>query len=91
MPFTRRAWARLPVPGAYATTVTQPAHFRPYLLEQLRPLVDEFGATIQVGPSEQEMPYPYAMEDGDELALGGSVSAADSRAPFPDAAAVGSG
>ena len=38
-PFTRRAWAKFQVPGAYATTVTQPSFFRPYLLEQLRPTV----------------------------------------------------
>ena len=84
VPFTRRAWARLHVPGAYATTVAQPAHFRGYLLEQLRPLAGEFGAAISVGPGEQEMPYPYALEDGDELALsGGGVSAASARPPLP--------
>jgi AMP nucleosidase len=90
VPFTRRAWARLPVPGAYATTVTQPAEFRGYLLEQLRPLVAEYGAAISVGPGEQEMPYPYALEDGDELAAGG-VSAAElaRHFPTPNLAAVG--
>ena len=45
--FTRRAWAKFQAPGLYATTVTQPAFFRRYLLEQLRPLVAEFGATIR--------------------------------------------
>ena len=49
-------------PGAYATTVTQPAHFR-LLLEQLQPLAGEFGAAISVGPGEQNA-YPYALEDG---------------------------
>jgi AMP nucleosidase len=82
-PFTRRAWARLAVPGAYATTVTQPAHFRPYLLEQLRPLAAEYGAAISVGPGGQEMPYPFALEDGDELDLGGGASAAALARHFP--------
>ena len=45
MPFTRRAWGKLQTPGIYATTVTQPGFFRPYLLEQLRPLDEEYGAT----------------------------------------------
>jgi AMP nucleosidase len=84
VPSTRRAWARLPVPGAYATTVAQPAHFRGYLLEQLRPLAAEYGAAISVGPGEQEMPYPYALEDGDGPALGGGgVSAAGLARHFP--------
>ncbi len=47
-PVTRRAWGKFQAPGAYATTVTQPGFFRPYLLEQLRPLVAEYGASIQV-------------------------------------------
>ena len=34
VPFTRRAWAKLQVPGLHSTTVTQPAFFRRYLLEQ---------------------------------------------------------
>ena len=83
VPFTRRAWARLSVPGAYATTVTQPAHFRPYLLEQLRPLAAEYGAAISVGPGAQEMPYPYALEDGDELDAGGGATAAALARHFP--------
>ena len=37
IPITRRAWAKFQAPGVYATTVTQPGFFRPYLLEQLRP------------------------------------------------------
>ena len=47
--FTRRAWAKFQSPGRYSTTVTQPGFFRQYLLEQLRPLAEEFGATIEVG------------------------------------------
>ena len=53
MPFTRRAWAKFQVPGAYATTVTQPAFFRRYLLQQLHPLAEEYGAAITVRPCAQ--------------------------------------
>ncbi len=81
-PRTRRAWAKLQVPGDYATTVTQPAAFRPYLLQQLRPLIHEYSATLAVGLSTQEIPYPYVLEGGDELARGG-VSAAELARFFP--------
>ncbi len=82
MPTPRRAWAKFQEPGHYATTVTQPAHFRRYLLEQLRPLVAEYGARISVGRSGQEMPYPYVLETGDEFAPG-SQSAAELARYFP--------
>ncbi len=69
-PFTRRAWAKLSAPGIYATTVTQPDAFRSYLLQQLHPLVEEFGAVLAVRPSAQEIPYPYVLDAGDELFQG---------------------
>ena len=62
MPVTRRAWGKFQTPGTYATTITEPRHFRRYLLEQLRPLAAEYGAAIRVLPSRQEMPYPYVLE-----------------------------
>ena len=68
VPVTRRAWGKMQVPGVYATTVTQPGFFRPYLLEQLRPLVAEYGASVQVHVSDQEMPYPYVLDRAGELA-----------------------
>ena len=43
---TRRAYAKFQRPGVYATTVTHPRHFRRYLLEQLEPLVTEYGAHV---------------------------------------------
>jgi AMP nucleosidase len=52
------------------------------LLEQLRPLVAEYGASIDVGVSEQEMPYPYVLERGDELA-DSAASPADLARHFP--------
>ncbi len=79
---TRRAFAKFPTPGRYTTTIAQPAAFRAYLLEQLRPLTEEFGATLEVGPGAQEIPYPYVLERGDELALRG-VSAAELARHFP--------
>jgi AMP nucleosidase len=80
--FTRRAWAKFQAPGLYCTTVTQPAFFRRYLLEQLRPLAEEFGAQIEVGVSEQEIPYPFVTEAGDEF-IHGELSVAELAQHFP--------
>jgi AMP nucleosidase len=77
----RRAWAKFQSAGSYATTITQPAFFRGYLLEQLRPLSEEFGAIIEVLPGSQEIPYPYVLERGAEA--DGSVTAATLARHFP--------
>ena len=80
--FTRRAWAKFQTPGLYSTTITQPAFFRRYLLEQLRPLADEFGARIEVGISDQEIPYPFVTEAGDEF-IHGELSVSELARHFP--------
>jgi AMP nucleosidase len=69
-PSSARAFAKFSEAGVYTTTVTQPADFRAYLLEQLEPLVTEYGAMIEVGVGAQEIPYPYVIESGDELTRG---------------------
>ncbi len=89
-PATRRAWAKFQVAGSYATTVTQPAVFRSYLLEQLRPLIQDFGAHVEVGESDQEIPYPYVLERGDEFDREGVSAAVLARHfPAPSLTAVG--
>ncbi len=89
-PAANRAFAKFPEPGVYATTVTQPQAFRAYLLEQLRPLVGEFGASLEVGPSAQEIPYPYVFDRGDELGRGDATAAELARHfPTPLLSAVG--
>jgi AMP nucleosidase len=80
--YTTRAWAKLQTPGDYATTITQPSFFRAYLLEQLEPLVEEFGATLSVGVSDLEIPYPYVTEIGDEF-VRGEVQVDDLARVFP--------
>ena len=81
-PVNPRAFAKFSVPGLYTTTVTQPADFRAYLLEQLTPLYEEYGGEIGVGVGAQEIAYPYVFETGDELGRGGA-SAADLARYFP--------
>tara|TARA_R110000764_G_scaffold33224_5_gene74555 strand:- start:15483 stop:16955 length:1473 start_codon:yes stop_codon:yes gene_type:complete len=82
VPSTVRAYAKVQVPGTYSVTVTQPAAFRRYLLDQLRPLMSDFTVTIEVGSSQANIPYPYVVEQGDELGASG-VTAAELARVFP--------
>jgi AMP nucleosidase len=79
---TRRAFAKFQQPGIYETTVTHPRHFRSYLLEQLIPLVKEYGAEIEVGLSNREIPYPFVLERVEEIAKRG-VTAIELARYFP--------
>ena len=89
-PANPRAFAKFSTPGIYSTTVTQPEDFRAYLLEQLEPLVSEFGAEIEVGAGGQEIAYPYVFESGDELGRGGVIASDIARHfPAPSLSAVG--
>lgn len=82
LPSTVRAYARVQVPGTYSITVTQPRAFSRYLLEQLEPLLEDFTIRLEVGLSQQNIPYPYVVEQGDELA-GSGVTAAELARVFP--------
>src|SRR5471030_37343 len=82
VPLTTRAYAKVQLPGTYSVTVTHPSAFRKYLLEQLVPLMNDFTVKVHVGVSEQNIPYPYVVEQGDELAGSGVTAAALARV-FP--------
>ncbi|WP_241609279.1 AMP nucleosidase [Rosenbergiella australiborealis] len=57
-----RAWGRFTHAGTYSATVTQPALFRRYLTEQLEMLSHEYQFTLEVRPSNVEIPYPYVID-----------------------------
>ncbi|WP_252275073.1 AMP nucleosidase [Pseudomonas subflava] len=82
VPSSVRAYAKVQVPGVYRATVTQPEAFRGYLLDQLRPLMEDFSVTVEVGLSQQNIPYPYVVDQGDELS-GSGVTAAQLARVFP--------
>ena len=67
-----RAFGRFTRAGCYNTTITQPTLLRHYLQEQLELLSSEYCVTLEVLPSDQEIPYPYVI---DGLALDRSMSA----------------
>lgn len=76
IPINARAYAKFQRPGVYGTTVTQPAAFRNYLIDQLTFLMQDFNASVLVGRGQQEIPYPYVVERGDELGGGTAVELA---------------
>jgi AMP nucleosidase len=78
----RRAFARVNRPGVYATSLTRPALFRDYLVEQLDLLVRDYGVVLTAGLSSQEIPYPYVLDGSENLGLDG-VAAADLARFFP--------
>jgi AMP nucleosidase len=61
-PDLARAFGRLARSGTYATTVTRPALFAGYLAEQLALLADDYDIQVEVGPSAQEIPFPYVID-----------------------------
>ncbi len=81
-PNISRAYAKFQGPGVYTSTVTHPDYFKRYLTEQLTHLVRDYDATIAVRMSNQEIPYPYVLDKGDDLGAGG-VSAAELALHFP--------
>ncbi len=85
-----RLFMRFPAPGTYATTITQPQAFAGYLIEQLTTLANDYGASISVGPGTLQIPYPYVLESGDDLAVGDIPPAALARHfPTPQLSHVG--
>ncbi|AJE22644.1 AMP nucleosidase [Azotobacter chroococcum] len=82
VPSTIRAYARVQAAGVYSATVTQPQAFRRYLLDQLRPLMNDFNVQVEVGVGIQDIPYPYVVEQGDELG-GSGITAAELARVFP--------
>ncbi|MCA4823853.1 AMP nucleosidase [Serratia sp. JUb9] len=84
-----RAYGRFTHPGRYTTSVARPALFRHYLEDQLTLLVEEYGAAIEVAPSQREIPYPYVI-DGSTLELERSMSAGLAQHfPVPELAQIG--
>ena len=74
--------ARIGAPGRYAITVTRPALYRDYLIEQLSLLMQDFQIEIEVGQSNQEMPFPYVLDGQADIALA-DIGSAEIARHFP--------
>ena len=66
-----RAFGRLGIPGTYATTVTRPQLFRNYLRSQLELIESEYPVQLDVQPSDQEIPFPYVLDEETTARLDG--------------------
>jgi AMP nucleosidase len=69
-----RAYGRLSTAGDYAISVAHPAVFADYLAHQMDMLVDDFGITIDIGLSSDEIPYNFVLDGGDDLDLTGAAA-----------------
>ncbi|HVY88697.1 MAG TPA: AMP nucleosidase, partial [Hyphomonadaceae bacterium] len=67
VPALPRAFAKLSEAGMYTTTVTQPAFFRSYFLDQLKQITSDFKVKIEVVASKSEIPYPYVLEHASNI------------------------
>ena len=59
-----RAFGKMSEAGTYTSTITQPAFFRHYLSEQLKPLLRDYDVTVEVRRSAAEIPYAYVWDQG---------------------------
>ncbi|MGE3692952.1 MAG: AMP nucleosidase [Novosphingobium sp.] len=75
-----RAFGRLSRSGTYACTVTRPALFTEYLIEQLELLSADYDVAIEVVRSDQEIPFPYVLDGTGAL---GTVRAGELARHFP--------
>jgi AMP nucleosidase len=77
-----RSFARFSHVGSYAVSVTRPALFRDYLVEQLTLLLSDFDVRVSVARSQQEIPFAYVLDENLDLA-GADVEAAELARSFP--------
>ncbi|HPF22016.1 MAG: AMP nucleosidase [Hyphomonas sp.] len=81
-PRISRSFGRISEPGTYISTFTRPDFFRPYLLEQLTPLMRDYDVEITVERSFSEIPYAYVWEQGQAAGLE-EISPAELARHFP--------
>ena len=58
---TRLSFGHVSEPGTYATTITRPDLFRPYLEAQIGLLIRNHGQPVTIGPSETPIPVHFAV------------------------------
>ncbi|MGB3067164.1 MAG: AMP nucleosidase [Ottowia sp.] len=93
-PDTRLSYGFVSHAGHYETTLTRPDLFDGYYLEQFRLLLENHGATLEIGTSNQPIPLPFSFAD-DEHFEGGMSALQRQRLPevfdLPDLAAMDDG
>ncbi len=77
-----RAFGKMSEAGVYASTITRPAFFRDYLVEQLTPLLRDYDVEVEVRRSTSEIPYAYVWDQGQAKGLD-EISPAELARWFP--------
>lgn len=62
---TRLSYGHVVEPGTYMTTITQPALYFEYLLEQIGLLIKHHGVPVEIGESDVPIPLHFAFGEGD--------------------------
>ncbi len=75
VPPVSRAFGKFTDPGIYASTITHPELYREYLVEQLSLLSEQYDITIEIGPSETEIPFSYVLDGADDLDMNAATPA----------------
>lgn len=76
------AFGRLSETGDYATTITRPDLFEPYLREQLGLIAEQYDVRFEVTQGSQEIPFAYVLDGLTGSALNG-VSPQELARHFP--------
>jgi AMP nucleosidase len=63
-PTPPRSFGRLVEEGEYRITVTKPAMFSRYLIEQLTLLIEDYDVEVHAVTGRQEIPFPYVLDPG---------------------------
>lgn len=61
---SRLSYGHVVEPGGYMTTVTQPALYFDYLLEQIGLLIKNHGVPVEIGESDMPIPLHFSFGDG---------------------------
>lgn len=69
VPPVSRAFGKFSEAGVYTQSITHPALFRDYLIDQIKLLAEEYEIRIETGLSTQEIPFPYVLDGSGEMAL----------------------
>jgi len=68
-PTPARSFGRLVEPGDYAISVTRPAMFADYLIEQLTLLIEDYDVEVTATTGRQEIPFPYVIDPSHVLKM----------------------
>ncbi|HTG38828.1 AMP nucleosidase [Sphingomonas sp.] len=81
-PAPLRSFGRLVTAGDYRISVTKPAMYADYLIEQLTLLIEDYDVAVAAVAGRQEIPFPYVLDPGHALQLD-EVSASELARWFP--------